>query len=216
MSEIDTHPETVHLLALWLEWFARDETTKAAALIRALASERDLLRGAIRAQDERERKAGEACDVRADYYGCDWPDAVADVVQTLRRDLVAVEAERDALRHDVSVLKVALAEEGTFLRQAQRTADELRTERDEARTREGDVERALETTWAKARTLTAALDDATSWRPTTTLPAAGDLVLVWDDGAVDLGWLDHGDWLTAHGPMRPAPTHWLPLPEGPL
>lgn len=58
----------------------------------ALAAERDSFRGAIRAQDERERMAGEACGVSREMHGCDWPDAVAEVVIALRQRAEAAEA----------------------------------------------------------------------------------------------------------------------------
>lgn len=46
------------------------------------------LQGAMSAQDERERLAGERCQVLKEHSGCDWPDAVAEKVleqeQTIR------------------------------------------------------------------------------------------------------------------------------------
>jgi hypothetical protein len=51
-----------------------------------------LARGAMAAQDERERVAGDRCGVSYLDHGCDWPDAVADVVVTLR-DALAKEPE---------------------------------------------------------------------------------------------------------------------------
>jgi hypothetical protein len=36
------------------------------------------LQGALAAQDQRERKAGEKCGVSYQEHGCDWPDAIAE------------------------------------------------------------------------------------------------------------------------------------------
>lgn len=64
--------------------------TSSAWMLRVLAqlertqAERDLFKGAMQAQDERERKAGELCGVDHGQWGCDWPAAVADVVVHLR------------------------------------------------------------------------------------------------------------------------------------
>lgn len=50
-------------------------------------AEVDLLRGAMTAQDDRERQAGEKCGVDYATSGCDWPDAVADRVLHLRAEV---------------------------------------------------------------------------------------------------------------------------------
>jgi len=50
---------------------------KKRALTEALA-EVVLLRGAIAAQDEREKAAGILCGVPYEQHGCDWPDWVAE------------------------------------------------------------------------------------------------------------------------------------------
>lgn len=52
-----------------------------------MKSEIELLKGAIAAQDERERQAGERCNVPYELWGCDWPDAVAEVVLHLRTEV---------------------------------------------------------------------------------------------------------------------------------
>jgi len=46
-----------------------------------------MLRGAMSAQDEREREAGKLCGILWEEHGCDWPDAVAETVITLRKKL---------------------------------------------------------------------------------------------------------------------------------
>lgn len=46
-----------------------------------------LLRGAMDAQDERERKAGEVCGVSFAEHGCDWPEWVAEEVVSLRIEI---------------------------------------------------------------------------------------------------------------------------------
>jgi len=50
----------------------------------SLRKELRLARGAMDAQDDRERAAGEKCGVSWAEAGCDWPDAVADKVLALR------------------------------------------------------------------------------------------------------------------------------------
>ena len=51
----------------------------------------DLLKGAMAAQDERERLAGEKCGVPYELSTCDWPDAVADEVLGLRQELARLQ-----------------------------------------------------------------------------------------------------------------------------
>ena len=58
------------------------------------------LRGAIAAQDEREREAGKKCGVPYELYGCDWPDAVAEEVIALRQRIAALEPKIDAAIKD--------------------------------------------------------------------------------------------------------------------
>ena len=64
--------------------------TDAIARLRMVV---DNLRGAMAAQDERERAAGERCGVPYESSGCDWPDAVAEAV--LARDRKIAELERE-------------------------------------------------------------------------------------------------------------------------
>lgn len=86
------------------------------ATLDAWKKERDDLRGAMAAQDERERVAGDACGVPWTMHGCDWPDAVAEEVKVLRRerdasrsilraqdeDICAILRDRDALREQLA------------------------------------------------------------------------------------------------------------------
>ena len=53
------------------------------------------MRGAMRAQDEREREAGARCGVGAELHGCDWPDAVADQVLMLKANNELLEKRND-------------------------------------------------------------------------------------------------------------------------
>lgn len=46
----------------------------------ALAAKLEECRGAMRAQDEREQRAGDRCGVSRAAHGCDWPDAVAEAL----------------------------------------------------------------------------------------------------------------------------------------
>lgn len=55
------------------------------AEIERLTAESILLKGAMNAQDERERNAGALCGIPWEEHGCDWPDAVAERVVWLRR-----------------------------------------------------------------------------------------------------------------------------------
>lgn len=70
-----------------------------------LAADRDALlvdnqhvRGAMEAQDEREREAGELCGVPYHEYTCEWPDAVAEEVLVQRARAERAERERDEAR----------------------------------------------------------------------------------------------------------------------
>ena len=44
------------------------------------------LEGAMDSQDNREREAGEKCDIPYSEHGCDWPDAAADRIIFLRSE----------------------------------------------------------------------------------------------------------------------------------
>jgi len=59
-----------------------------------LREELRLTRGAMDAQDDRERQAGEKCGVSYEEYGCDWPDAVADEVLALRQRVAELDAAK--------------------------------------------------------------------------------------------------------------------------
>lgn len=65
-------------------------------MVAELRSENSTLKGAMDAQDERERIAGEKCGVTD--CGCDWPDWVAERVLHLRAEAERLKAERDGLR----------------------------------------------------------------------------------------------------------------------
>lgn len=64
--------------------------------IAALQDEVRLLRGALRAQDDRERQAGKLCDVPYEESGCDWPFTVAEELVLVRQQLADRE-QRDAI-----------------------------------------------------------------------------------------------------------------------
>lgn len=59
--------------------------TKSNELEKALR-ENELLRGAMKAQDERESIAGAVCDVPRSEYGCDWPHEMADRLIAMRNE----------------------------------------------------------------------------------------------------------------------------------
>ena len=60
----------------------------------------ELLRGAMLAQDGRERAAGVACGIPYYEHGCDWPEAAADTIVCLR---AMIERLRTTLRPLVSL-----------------------------------------------------------------------------------------------------------------
>ena len=71
-----------------------------------LAQRNDAL-GAMAAQDEREKVAGEMCGVLHHLHGCDWPDAVAERVVSLEEKILAI-ADRCPLKAE-KLLAVAQA-----------------------------------------------------------------------------------------------------------
>ena len=75
-----------------------EEVRASRAEIAGLKADLAMASGTIHAQDERERRAGERCEITYERHGCDWPDAMADEVLRLR-------AERDALDALVSRLE---------------------------------------------------------------------------------------------------------------
>lgn len=60
------------------------EQDKWEQMFNTAVAERDELKGAMAAQDERERMAGLKCGVRYETAGCDWPDAVAEELIVIR------------------------------------------------------------------------------------------------------------------------------------
>jgi hypothetical protein len=54
------------------------------------------------------------------------------------------------------------------------------------------------------------------WQPIESAPKDGTEVLVHDEGAVVIAWWseEHAAWME-HGPMKPPPQHWMPLPTPP-
>lgn len=54
--------------------------------VERLQRDLDLARGAMQAQDNREKAAGEKCGVPYASGGCDWPDEVAEEVLRLQRE----------------------------------------------------------------------------------------------------------------------------------
>lgn len=76
----------------------------ALARIAELEQEAAMLRGAMLAQDNREKAAGERCGVPYHEHGCDWPDAAADEIETLKK-LLAGQAERIAAQAELLAKK---------------------------------------------------------------------------------------------------------------
>ena len=76
-----------HLLAAMDEASRRvDECAALRADVERLQQEITHLRGALSAQEERERQAGARCGVPYELSGCDWPDAVAERVLVLQQE----------------------------------------------------------------------------------------------------------------------------------
>ena len=70
------------------------------AEIERLKEDLTLTRGAMDAQDQREREAGERCGVSWLEVGCDWPDWVADEVLSLRAKIERLKKDNSGL-HEV-------------------------------------------------------------------------------------------------------------------
>ena len=71
-----------------------DEVLSLRQRIADLEAQQARVMGAMDAQDDRERQAGEKCGVSYEEYGCDWPDAVADKVLALRQRVADLEAAK--------------------------------------------------------------------------------------------------------------------------
>jgi len=70
-----------------------------------LIKEIEQLRNAMAAQDDRERKAGEKCAEFVEAHGCDWPDAMADLVTSLREKAIQQHVEIERLTEENGELK---------------------------------------------------------------------------------------------------------------
>lgn len=77
-----------------LSWKLRAQ--KAEAELTTLRASLAEYQGAMRAQDQREDAAGVRCGVLRGYSGCDWPDAVAEEVLTLRASLEQAQSKSGA------------------------------------------------------------------------------------------------------------------------
>jgi len=99
-----------------------DDALRAGEVINSLKAEVATLKGAMAAQDERERLAGDQCGVPWQEHQCDWPDAVAEALIVSRereypgykREKVlrcAAEAERDKLRAAVTAIYTAVRDD---------------------------------------------------------------------------------------------------------
>jgi hypothetical protein len=82
-------------------------------------ADRDTLKGAMNAQDERERHAGQTCGVPAEIHGCDWPDAVAETVFSLQ-------AARDALAKHCASLEADREYNAGLVREVTAERDRLK------------------------------------------------------------------------------------------
>ena len=82
---------------------ARNRQARDVKDMHAAYEQRDEAFGAMRAQDERERLAGDKCGVSALEHGCDWPDAVAERLMQMRN-------ERDRLRGELDEALAKLAQ----------------------------------------------------------------------------------------------------------
>lgn len=79
------HASRAELVGAMQHWVNRAKSAEAElTTLRASLAE---YQGAMRAQDQREDAAGVRCGVLRGYSGCDWPDAVAEEVLTLRASL---------------------------------------------------------------------------------------------------------------------------------
>lgn len=116
------------------EWTAMSSMTcpacKLAAAQSALAAEQQAhaeTRGAMSAQDEREKQAAEKCGVPYELSGCDWPDAVADAVI----ELLAKNRFMKMMNEIEKALRIVVAEDRDMHRRHsakwQAIARELRT-----------------------------------------------------------------------------------------
>lgn len=100
--ELAGHERTLaNLLGLALDHIDGEESRKALALheIESLRIDLEqqrleirLQRGAMDAQDERERMAGVACGLPYEEHGCDWPDAASDKILWLRSEVDRLKA----------------------------------------------------------------------------------------------------------------------------
>lgn len=77
----------------------------------AVVRDRDLYRGAMAAQDLRERAAGELCGCPTERHGCDWPDAVAEELLSARRELAEWKECAEGLARAVDYLQPGLRDE---------------------------------------------------------------------------------------------------------
>ena len=92
----DVWADHEQVLLLWLKQQEKWEGsgTPLVRAVRAALERMALLEGAMAAQDEREKQAGELCGVSYLENGCDWPEAVAETVLALRRQVAVLEQDK--------------------------------------------------------------------------------------------------------------------------
>lgn len=93
-----------------------DADRTPADLVAQIIVDRGNLRGAMAAQDERERQAGDRCGVSAVVHGCDWPEAVADALVDARRQRDEAIAAEVAVRRQLAGVEARYADALTVLR----------------------------------------------------------------------------------------------------
>jgi hypothetical protein len=93
----------------------------AETLISMQGQEIALLKGAIAAQDERERKAGERCAVPYEQHGCDWPDWMAEKLLSQAARIAQLEALKQPIQTAIAAaISLGVSRGGSLVEKAWR------------------------------------------------------------------------------------------------
>jgi hypothetical protein len=97
---------------------ARQDVPTLLDEVERLRAQNANLRGAMDAQDHREKAAGEVCGIPYEEHGCDWPEVVADKIVFLKSEVDRLRACVASVHREIDGLDDYHTVEAGFVRDA--------------------------------------------------------------------------------------------------